>query len=168
VSLLNTGKYGYDIKGKTMRLSLLRSPKWPDPLADRGTHRIEYSLYPHEGDWQEGNTVHRGYEVNAPLTAVAAERHRGVLPPSHSFAEITPGDLILTSIKKAEAGSDWVIQWVNLSDKPREAAVTLPAPVRSATLSNFLEESGTPVPIAGNTVRCVTPPKGVVTLRCSL
>ena len=86
VSLLNTGKYGYDVKGKTMRLSLLRSPKWPDPLADRGTHIIEYSIYPHSGSWLEGKTVQRGYEVNSPLTAVSAERHRGTLPTSISLA----------------------------------------------------------------------------------
>lgn len=30
VSLINDSKYGYDCKGSTMRLSLLRSPKWPE------------------------------------------------------------------------------------------------------------------------------------------
>src|SRR6202007_2747255 len=49
VALLNKSKYGYDIKGNTIRLSLLRSPKWPDPTADRGKHSIEYALLPHSG-----------------------------------------------------------------------------------------------------------------------
>jgi len=53
VSLINNSKYGYDIKDNVMRLSLLRSPKWPDPTADRGEHQIEYSLYPHNEDWKE-------------------------------------------------------------------------------------------------------------------
>ena len=32
---MNRAKYGHDIKGSVIRLSLLRSPKWPDPTADR-------------------------------------------------------------------------------------------------------------------------------------
>ncbi|UCE08203.1 MAG: alpha-mannosidase, partial [bacterium] len=48
VSLLNRAKYGGDIHGHAMRLSLLRSPKWPDPMADMGKHHIEYALFPHE------------------------------------------------------------------------------------------------------------------------
>ena len=62
ISLLNRAKYGYDIKGNTIRLSLLRSPVWPDPTADRGKHTMEYALYPHAGRWQAARTVRRGYE----------------------------------------------------------------------------------------------------------
>ena len=40
VALLNDCKYGYDIRGSVMRLSLLRSPTHPDPAADRGAHRF--------------------------------------------------------------------------------------------------------------------------------
>jgi alpha-mannosidase len=53
VSLLNNGKYGHDIHGNVMRLSLLRSPTSPDPQADQGEHRFTYSLYPHTGGWDE-------------------------------------------------------------------------------------------------------------------
>ena len=49
-SLLNNCKYGYDAKGNVLRLSLLRSPEWPDPHADEGHHEFTYSLYPHAGD----------------------------------------------------------------------------------------------------------------------
>ena len=41
VALLNDCKYGYDIQGNVMRLSLLRAPNSPDPLADRGWHRFQ-------------------------------------------------------------------------------------------------------------------------------
>ena len=44
---LNNCKYGYDAKGNVLRLSLLRSPEWPDPHADEGHHEFTYSLYPH-------------------------------------------------------------------------------------------------------------------------
>jgi len=55
-SLLNDCKYGYDAKGNVLRLSLLRSPEWPDPHADEGHHEFTYSLYPHAGTWREAIT----------------------------------------------------------------------------------------------------------------
>ena len=39
VALLNDCKYGHDIHGNVIRLSLLRAPKAPDPLCDMGLHR---------------------------------------------------------------------------------------------------------------------------------
>ena len=50
VALLNDCKYGYDIRGHIMRLSLLRGPGFPDPEADQGEHRFAYALLPHAGD----------------------------------------------------------------------------------------------------------------------
>ena len=44
VALLNDCKYGYDIRGSVMRLSLLRAPTHPDPMADRGEGAVEHWL----------------------------------------------------------------------------------------------------------------------------
>ena len=66
VSLLNDCKYGHDIHGNVMRLSLLRSPTYPDPEADQGEHRFTYSLLPHAGGWEAG-TVAEAYALNDPL-----------------------------------------------------------------------------------------------------
>src|SRR5581483_5604192 len=46
VSLLSNCKYGWDIRGNAMRLTLLRGPIHPDPQADLRVHRFTYSLYP--------------------------------------------------------------------------------------------------------------------------
>ena len=84
LSLLNDCKYGYDAKGNVLRLSLLRSPTWPDPEADRGHHEFSYTLYPHAGDWKQALTVRRGYEFNYTLRAFQAEAHEGGLPARHT------------------------------------------------------------------------------------
>jgi alpha-mannosidase len=52
-----------------MRLTLLRSPKEPDPTADMGEHFFTYSLLPHEGDWRDSETVRRAYDLNVPTVA---------------------------------------------------------------------------------------------------
>ncbi len=77
-SVINQTKYGYDAVGNLLRLSLLRSPKWPDADADMGHHHFHYALYPHAGTWKEAMTVRHGYRnTTTPLTAVV---DRGALP----------------------------------------------------------------------------------------
>ena len=66
VALLNDCKYGYDIHGNVMRLSLLRSPGWPDPESDQGAHRFSYALFPHAGDLRDRRCRRRGRGVQPP------------------------------------------------------------------------------------------------------
>src|SRR5207237_4175451 len=97
VSLLNDCKYGNDAKGNVLRLSLLRSPEWPDPHADEGHHEFTYSLYPHGGSWRDALTVRQGYDLNYALLAVPATRHTGELPPEHSFLNVAQDNVVLTA-----------------------------------------------------------------------
>lgn len=164
VSLLNRSKYGYDIKGNTMRLSLLRSPKWPDATADRGKHSIEYSLYPHTGNWKGANTVARGYEINNPLIVASTTNHAGRLPESNSFARLAPVNLLLTTIKKAEDSNAWIVQWYEMRGDEAESILTLPKTPTKVVSSNFLEEDGAPVAFVKNVVKVATKRNSVVTL----
>ena len=174
VSLLNAAKYGYDVKGNTMRLSLLRSPKSPDPLADRGKHTISYALYPHEGRWDKARTIRRGYEFNTPLLAFVPEqpapggKKKGALPSRSSFVRLSPEPLVLTSIKKAEGSSAWVIQWYNPGENDLDAVLELPRVPAGALISNFLEEDGPPASVKGSAVHVKTKARSVVTLKCTL
>ncbi|HEX9656404.1 MAG TPA: glycoside hydrolase family 38 C-terminal domain-containing protein [Bacteroidota bacterium] len=165
VSLLTKTKYGVDIKGNIMRLSLLRSPLWPDPTADRGKHEIEYALYPHAGSWRDAGTTRKALEFNRPLIAVVTTEHKGTLPPSGSFVAIIPSNVILTSIKKAEEGSAWVVQYYEAEGISTEATLTLPSEVKKAVTSNFLEEEGEPVPFQGREVKLRTRANSVVTVK---
>ena len=165
VSLINSSKYGYDINGNVMRLSLLRSPKWPDPTQDMGKHKIDYALYPHEGSWKQANVVKRGWEYNEPLIAVINDIHNGNLPSSNSFIKLEGDNLILTTMKKAEDSDAWIFQWYESQGKETEAALTLPETPKKIVESNFIEEDGNPVPFDGNVVKIKTPRNSVVTLK---
>ena len=77
VSLVNDAKYGYDVRGDTLRLTLLKAATYPDPQADRGTHRFRYSLLVHDGDWRAGATEDAAAELNQPLRAVPVPEHEG-------------------------------------------------------------------------------------------
>ena len=67
VALLNNAKYGHNVKGNVLGLSLLRSPIYPDPLADEGTQSFAYALLPHAGDWHEGGVREEAEDLNQPL-----------------------------------------------------------------------------------------------------
>ena len=73
VALLNDCKYGYDIRGHTIRLSLLRAPGFPDPEADQGSHHFAYALFPHEGDLRDAGVIAEAEHFNLPLTLLAGQ-----------------------------------------------------------------------------------------------
>jgi alpha-mannosidase len=165
VTLLNRTKYGYDIKGNTIRLSLLRSPKWPDPTADRGKHSIDYALYPHAGRWSNAKTLNRGYEYNYPLISLQTNAHGGTLAGTYSFAALEPKNLVLTSIKKAEDSDALIVQFYEALGTDAKATFTLFKPVKKAVLSNFLEEDGEPVKVEKNKITLDVKKNSVVTLK---
>jgi len=165
VSLINNSKYGYDIKGNVMRLSLLRSPLWPDPTADRGKHSIQYAIYPHSGDWRSSQTVRKGYEYNNPMIAFLSEKHGGKLSLAHSFVQLEPENLVLTTIKKAEDMDAWIFQWYEVNGKESEAVLTLPQVPRKVVTSNFLEQDVSPIMAEKNVVKVKTMKNSIVTLK---
>jgi alpha-mannosidase len=105
VALLNDGKYGYDISGNVIRLSLLRSPTWPDPVADRGHHHFTYRLLPHTGDLRTAGVVDAGYDLNVPLLAVATAPHPGELETARSLLSVDAPNVVIEAVKQAEDGS---------------------------------------------------------------
>ncbi|HOO55278.1 MAG TPA: glycoside hydrolase family 38 C-terminal domain-containing protein [bacterium] len=171
VSLLNSSKYGYDVKNNVLRMTLLRSPTAPDPLADRGKHYIPYALYPHSGDWRDADTPRKGYEFNYPLFSILTENHGGELPTSKSFYSCEPSNVILSVVKKAEKSEDLVIRVVELEGKDATAEITLPVTPKSVHEINLIEddiENGSDVKIEGNRIIVDVKHFEIKTLKVSL
>lgn len=110
VSLLNDCKYGYDVKDHCMRLTLLRSPNYPDPVGDKGEHDFVYSVYPHSGDWRTGDTVREAYALNVPLMAETASTAAAASLESFSFAQIDRPNVIVDTVKGAEDGEGLIVR----------------------------------------------------------
>lgn len=106
VSLLNDCKYGYDIKDRTMRLSLVKSGIYPDPEADRGQHRFTYALLPHGGDWVEGGTAPEAWRLNDPMLAVQGRRITATFP----IAVVAPSTVQIDALKPAEDGRGVIVR----------------------------------------------------------
>jgi len=156
-SLLNMSKYGYDAKGNVLRLSLLRSPAWPDPRADEGFHEFTYALYPHAGGWKDGETEYQGYQLNYPLIAVPASVHEGSLPPAHSFVEVDPQDVIITAVKKAEDDNALIFRFYEFAGQASQVRLRLPATASRAAEANLVEKEGRVLTLAAGGREVIVP-----------
>jgi alpha-mannosidase len=166
LSLLNDSKFGYDAVGNQLRLTLLRSPKWPDPDADMGHQHFHYALYPHAGTWKEAMTVRHGWEYNYPLTAIVTTAHAGSLPAEHSFASVGPENIVLTAVKKAEDAKGLVFRCYEWAGKDATAEFHVPAGATSATVVNMMETpQGEPLTVAGDVVKAPIHPYEILTIR---
>jgi alpha-mannosidase len=164
-SLLNDSKYGYDVKDNVLRLSLLRSPEWPDPHADEGHHEFTYSLYPHGGNWRDAQTVRRGYELNYMLIAMRAQKHEGTLPGEHSFTRVDADNVVLTAIKKSEDDDSLVLRFYEWAGKEADVKIHLPAGAQSASEANLMERSTADLAVHNNAVTLHTKPYEIKTLK---
>jgi alpha-mannosidase len=100
VALLNDGTYGHDcigdVRSTTMRLSLLRATRYPDPDADRGRHRLTVALLPHDGTLT--GVLPEAWALNVPARAVD-------VAPSPSVAAVDHPGVVITAVKAADDGS---------------------------------------------------------------
>jgi alpha-mannosidase len=81
VALLNDGRYGHHALHSELGVSLLRSPIWPDPLADEGVQEVTYALLPHQGGWLEGGVLAEAEDLNRPLLARPVRGEEASLRP---------------------------------------------------------------------------------------
>jgi alpha-mannosidase len=109
-SLLNDSKYGFDVHGGVMGISLLKSAVSPNPEADRGRHTFTYSLYPHRGGWRAAGTVREAYALNDAPQAVTDTGAGGELTPEFSLVSCAGENVVTEAVKLAEDGSGVIVR----------------------------------------------------------
>lgn len=140
VSLLNDSKYGYDIKDSTIRLTLLKAAGYPDPDADLGIHQFTYSLYPHQGDFLDGETVQAAWELNNPIFTSNGEIE------TFSLFQVTNPYVMIDSVKQAEDGNGFILRLHEFAGTHGEVTFNSDYTITSITECNLLEENETSLP----------------------
>ncbi len=138
VALLNDCKYGYKIHENTIGLNLLRSPSYPDPVADCAVHEFTYSLLPHSGDYRKGNVVRAGYELNVPLAVVPGSKDSGFL--KRPLVSVDAENVIVEAVKKAEDNNDIIIRLYECHGAGARTGISLGFGYKSVRLVNLMEE----------------------------
>ena len=77
LALINDGKYGHSVRDNVLGLSLVRSPVYPDPLADEGEQRFTYALCPHSLPLPMSGVREAADALNQPLLSGAGEGRPG-------------------------------------------------------------------------------------------
>jgi alpha-mannosidase len=156
VALLNDSKYGYSCFGNELRLTLLRSPKSPDPEADMGRHEFAYAVMPHAGDWRTAGVLAEATRLNAPLRRTAAIQQ---------FAAVEDPNLVLSTVKRAEDSDAIVLRFYEPYGARGTARVRVGLPFASARRANALEDDGEALQVEGDTIVIPYRPHELVTVK---
>lgn len=141
VSLLNDCKYGYSIKDNAMKLSLLKSPKYPDTSADMGSHEFVYALYPHEGSLTEGGTLQAANQLNLKAQAMP-----GSFKDKRRIAVLRGDGVQLDLVKKAEEEDCLIVRLHECFGGRHMITMRSEFPVKRIIPCNLLEhDCGNPV-----------------------
>jgi alpha-mannosidase len=137
VALLNDCKHGYDARDGVVRLSLLRSPTYPWPEADQGTHQFRYAILLHDGD--RGHVHDCAEAFNNPLRLYPG----GSAAPGGmvSFARIDSEGVSSECLKQAEDSDELVLRLWETRGGRRQVAVELNGHYRIVE-SDLLERPG--------------------------
>ncbi|KRA97509.1 alpha-mannosidase [Devosia sp. Root685] len=128
VAALNDCKYGYDAKGSTLRLTLVKSPVFPWPEADQGEHHFRYALLLHASDLQ---TIHNAAAAfNLPLRLLAG----GAETPHHPapIATLSSDQIAIETVKPSEDGKRTILRLWETQNRAGTVTLTLPKATRIA------------------------------------
>jgi alpha-mannosidase len=173
VSLLNDCKYGHDIHDNVMRITLLRSPTMPDPMADFGEHEFKYSLYPHRGSWNE-ETQREAYLLNDPILVyqtgddrptTAQSRQRSTVSGLTSLVICDAPNVIIETVKQAEDGDGLIVRLYESQRKRGQVQVKMRSAVEAAWVTNLLEENESALSVDQDSIILNLKPYQIVTLR---
>ena len=155
VSLLNDCKYGWDIRGNTIGLSLLKSAVDPDETADRRIHRFTYSLYPHSGAAADCDVQKEAVGLNLPLLCrPLTGSGKGPEYEKYSFVRTDSDHVAVDTVKKAEEGRAYVVRLYEYRGRSDgNVSLRFAHPVRKIAETNLCEEGETEVPVRGGGIR---------------
>ncbi|MEU1179927.1 glycoside hydrolase family 38 C-terminal domain-containing protein [Streptomyces sp. NPDC005820] len=139
-ALVNDSTYGHDITRDvrldggtttTVRLSLLRSARFPDPDQDQGVHRLRYALLIGA---DLADAVREGYHLNLP------ERTRPGRTPVAPLVTVDHPGVVVEAVKLADdRGGDVVVRLFEAHGVRARATLTPGFPLASAETTDLLE-----------------------------
>ncbi len=107
---------------------------------ERGHHSFEYSIYPHEGSWEQSNVVRKGHEKNNSLIVKKAESDEGDLPSEFSFLETDEKSIIISAFKKSEDGEEITARFYEPIGEDKEFVLSLFEKMGKARSVSMTEE----------------------------
>lgn len=165
VALLNDCKYGFDVLNNVLRMTLLRSPKAPDPLADMGVHRFTYVLLPHFGAHNWANVVHAAYALNAPVRWRFLGKTKGDFSGTDRFVACDDRNIVIEAVKKAEDTNAIIVRAYECHNSRGKATITCAKKIKAAYLCDMMESEIGDLAIGENGVEFDYKPFEILTIK---
>ncbi len=159
-AVLNDSKYGVNVVGHTINLTLMRAPLGPDGRADNGTHRFTYTATAWTGGWADSPLVREGYDLNIPVRT-----RRGDGGMRSVLATDAPG-VVVEAVKRAADGSgDVIIRLYEAHGTAESCTLMIDLPATEASETDMLERNGRPLRMTDGAVALAFRPFEIKTLR---
>lgn len=102
---------------------------------------FQYSIYPHEGDWEKGNVYKEAENLNVALAPYQITQHNlGFLPQKYSFFSIQPENLILSAFKKAEDRDTFIMRLFNPTNSSLLGRIQFAAEIKEGYMTDLNEK----------------------------
>lgn len=163
VAVLNDSKYGYEAKDNQLRLSLLKSATYPDPIADQGRHIMTYSLLPHIGDWR-GEVISQAYDLNDPIILHSVDGGDGS-DSIESLVSVDAANVTIETIKQTEDGNGIIVRLYENHQNRGKVTIQAGFDLAEAHHCNLLEENEAALEISDNSITMPISPYQIATLR---
>ncbi len=135
-AVLNDCKYGVNVDGSSINLTLLRSPLMPDMMADKGVQEFTYALTCWAGTFKDSGVIREAYELNMPATVIPGKS------PRKSIFSVSDPAVIIETIKLAEDGSgDLVVRLYEATRSSVTCTLATSLPVTRVVETNMLERA---------------------------
>lgn len=146
VAILNDCKYGYDIQGNVIGLSLIKSAVRPDETADRKIHHFTYSLYPHAGSLERSDVQKAAMDLNMPVLTGMVKGMEGQKDFARDSLVHTGSDhVLIDTVKRSEDGKAVVIRLYEYKNRKGSAELIFGRPVVRIAETNLCEEGETQI-----------------------
>ena len=176
VTFMNKGLPAAEKVGTATYITLLRGvyglsadgvagPLVPTPDAlELRQYTFEYAVQPHDGDWRQAEVYKQAPEFDHRPIAIQANAE-GELPAEHSFIKLTPHNLILSALKKAEDSEAVILRFFETKGESTQAEVELFKDIKRLTTVDLLEREEGELPFEGNQFSLEVKPFEIVTLK---
>ena len=162
-AVLNDCKYGVNVLGGSINLTLLRSPMAPDMTADLGTQEVAYAFTAWNGSFFDSDLVREAYELNVEPLVVPGAAGEG------SMFQVDAPNVVIDTVKPAEDGSgDVVVRLYEAKHSATRCVLRTSLPVAKALATNMLEEGGEPLPLKAGSIALDLRPFEIKTVRLKL
>lgn len=180
ITFMNKGIPATEIRGSNVYLTLLRSVgvlsadgeagpmiPTPDALELNKDYTFEYALSPHEYDWRRAQAYKHAQEFQRQPLWVQVNS-KGDLLPELSFLKLSPDNLILSALKKAEGDDEIILRFYETKGEQTTAEIEFFNKISRCIITDLLEKEERELKLEQNKLRMEVKPFEIITLKLAI